>query len=227
MRRDSASAVTGLHLSICFDDFPETAGTYGAAILQDVGARGTYYVAAGLLKEPSPAGRIVGIDVIQGLSKAGHEIGCHSHGHKDCTQLTRSELLASLDENQRVLGLGPLNSFAYPFGYSDWSSKSVLAARFQSVRTTSSGLNQGHVDLAGLKAVPLYEHLAGTVDQWLDRLGQSHGWLILYTHDVSEQPSKFGCTPSLLARTLDRATRLGCRIDTVGATAARLQRDWP
>jgi hypothetical protein len=31
----------------------------------------------------------------------------------------------------------------------------------------------------------------------------SNGWLILFTHDVSEQPSPFGCTPAMLTEVLE------------------------
>ena len=38
------------------------------------------------------------------------------------------------------------------------------------------------------------------------------GWLILFTHDVSEQPSPYGCTPAMLAEALARIVDAGIEI---------------
>jgi hypothetical protein len=32
------------------------------------------------------------------------------------------------------------------------------------------------------------------------------GWVILFTHDVAEHPSPFGCTPDMLTRSLEMLT---------------------
>ena len=40
-------------VSFTFDDFPRTAATAGAAILESFGARGTFYTAAGLMNTTS------------------------------------------------------------------------------------------------------------------------------------------------------------------------------
>lgn len=223
IKRQSRIALQGRYVSICFDDFPASAASAGAEILQDTGARGTYYLSAGLSNSVSPVGRIADVAATLVLANSGHEIGCHTYGHKDCTQLSRSELTASLDANQRAVNFCKFNSFAYPFGYWDWDSKATVLKRFNTVRTGVPGLNQGQVDLAGLKSVPLYESLGvDGVDRWLGLLGQAQGWLIFYTHDVEASPSKFGCTPGLLAHCLKRAQQLGFEIETVGMVASRL-----
>jgi hypothetical protein len=42
---------------------------------------------------------------------------------------------------------------------------------------------------------------------------QSNGWLILFTHDVSENPSRFGSTPGMLDWALERVAK--ARIDVL------------
>jgi hypothetical protein len=45
-------------------------------------------------------------------------------------------------------------------------------------------------------------------------------WLILYTHDVRETPSPWGCTPDALDRLIDHARTAGCDIRAVGEVLA-------
>jgi hypothetical protein len=70
-------------------------------------------------------------------------------------------------------------------------------------------VNSGTVDLQFLRAMPL-------IDRRIDRAGierafdeaQTHnGWLIFYTHDVADEPSPYGCSPSLLNEALEAASR--------------------
>jgi hypothetical protein len=39
-----------------------------------------------------------------------------------------------------------------------------------------------------------------------------NSWLIFYTHDVSEEPSKFGCTPGLFEYAVMTAVSVGVQI---------------
>lgn len=223
VKRKSRSAVQGRQVSICFDDFPHSAASVGGDILQGAGARGTYYFSAGLCNRPSPVGHIVDLDTVRALADRGHEIGCHTFAHNDATLLSRDELKASLEANQRAVDFCKFESFAFPFGYWDWGSKKTASERFKTVRTAIKGINEGHADLAGLKSVPLYEGAGREgVDHWFKLLEKTNGWLIFYTHDVQAQPSRFGCTPDLLAYCLKQAAQLGCRVETVGMAASRL-----
>ena len=56
--------------------------------------------------------------------------------------------------------------------------------------------------------------------QWIDRAVSENAWLILYTHDVREAPSPWGCTPDALSRLIAHARATGCDIRTVGEVLA-------
>ena len=43
--------------------------------------------------------------------------------------------------------------------------------------------------------------------RWLEAAVRRRAWLILYTHDVTEQPSPWGCTPQSLERLAEAAAR--------------------
>ena len=45
------------------------------------------------------------------------------------------------------------------------------------------------------------------VERAFDHAQTNNGWLIFYTHDVADEPSPYGCSPSLLNEALEAASR--------------------
>ena len=58
--------------------------------------------------------------------------------------------------------------------------------------------------------------------RWLDEAARRKGWLVLFTHDVRETPSPFGCTPQVLERLADKARDLGFEVVTLAEGARRI-----
>jgi peptidoglycan/xylan/chitin deacetylase (PgdA/CDA1 family) len=205
-------------VSISFDDCPRSAVTTGARLLEEFGACGTFYVAGSLCGTVSDGIRQFEEEDISRLSEAGHEIGCHTFTHRPVVQMTDKTLFDDLEQNAAfveniVPGL-EMNTFAYPFGHVSLSGKSRLRHRFAACRGIEAGLNRGRIDLSYLKAVQLYESvmdeakLTSLITQTVDR----KAWLILFTHDVEDAPSRFGCSPSLLRFALTAAVQAGVDI---------------
>src|SRR5277367_2947024 len=69
------------YVSFTFDDFPKTALTVGGKILEDSGARGTYYAAPGLMGTISEVGLNFDKEDLQQLIASGHELGNHTYSH--------------------------------------------------------------------------------------------------------------------------------------------------
>ncbi|HSZ53689.1 MAG TPA: polysaccharide deacetylase family protein [Caulobacteraceae bacterium] len=223
-RRVSASAVSPRTVrmvntrpiaSFTFDDFPKSAATRGAEILEGRGFRGTYYLSArfqGLTED--------GIDYydrgdIVRLSDYGHEIGCHTASHVHVPDLGRKRLEGELAANaafvRETLGDVRMTTFAFPFGDIDLRTKLFMQDRFAACRTTSAGVNHSVADLGGLRAISIY---SGSTDAERIRAiareaATPRSWLIFYTHDVSETPSAFGCTPQLLQAATDAVAEAG------------------
>ena len=104
----------------------------------------------------------------------------------------------------------------YPFGSFNASSKRLISNMYKSARTSESGINTNKIDLANLNAVALYESKGlKELKLWLDKLHESGGWLIFYTHDVSETPSQFGCSIGLFEQILEASIDKGFQIMTV------------
>ncbi len=210
-------------ISFSFDDFPKSAAATGAKLLEERGARGSFYACADF------AGRDVnGIqqfdhEDIVGLWQKGHEIGCHTAGHRAVSGLSSEELKGEFDRNERYfksLGLkNPPTTFAYPFGDVGVLSKRRASQRFNACRGVFAGVNSTTVDLGLLKCVSLEPHIlaAKSLDAWINDTARNCGWLILLTHDVSETPSAFGVTPKVIKKSLDLAQKAGLRILPIAA----------
>ena len=210
-------------ISFTFDDVPASAVHNAAPILEERGARGSWYVCAGLFGQDSHMGRFADAGEIGGLVERGHEVGCHTYLHIDCARADEVALIRDVERNDGVLeslGADPAH-FAFPYGELSPRSKQVLSDRYSSLRGVHEGLVRTGGDLNQLPSVgvqgPDGERSARG---WIDRVVASGGWLILFTHDVREDASPFGCTPGALARIADHARASGCDIRTVGEVLA-------
>ena len=213
-------------VSFSFDDAPATACRAGAEALETRGLRGTYYFAAGLAGREGPMGRFATADDARRLRAAGHEIACHTFSHLDCGQASQAQTLADVDRNAETLlawGAGDPVSFAYPYGDVAGPAKRALAGRFKTLRALHHGLIADGADLNQAPAVGVEGEDGETVaGAWLDRANDRKAWLILYTHDVSDAPSRWGCSTKVLERLIDRALANGFDVVTVAEGARRI-----
>ncbi len=208
-------------VSFTFDDFPETAATSGADILEAAGARGTFYTATGLMGRDTLMGRIAGPGTIRRLAEAGHEIALHTRSHCNCAGLSPDRVVHELEQNTEdlatILGRAPSSHFAYPFGETTMQLKKCLTPRAATARGIYAGLNRTGADAMQLFALELKSDPA-TLDRALaafDNAATAPAWAIVFTHDVREDPSEFGTTPSMLAEAVAAARHIGARILTI------------
>ena len=114
-------------------------------------------------------------------------------------------------------------TFAYPYGDVAAGPKAALASRYSLLRALHHGLIEAGADLNQAPSVGL-EGPEGErqVMAWLQKAVQRGSWLILTSHDVSPQPSRWGCTPDALSRVLDQALALGFQIITAAEGARQV-----
>lgn len=205
-------------VSFTFDDFPLSAATQGAPILEQAGARGTYYVATGLLGTDAPYWRVADPDVVRDLHARGHEIGLHTHSHHPVPDMGPAAFAADLAANRAALArivpdLGDL-TFAYPFGLAGLRQKHRIGRLALASRSIQPGINRGAIDPDFLLANELIEALLPRerLSALLDDVTRSGGWLIFFNHDIASEPSPFGATPELLAFAIAEARRRGLTI---------------
>lgn len=208
-------------VSFTFDDVPRSACETGASILERHGVRGTFYIAGGGCGAESPVGTLASPEQIGKLWSNGHEIGCHTFSHPEVPRISLGQLEKELEQNQAFLrkidDAIVLRSFAYPYGEMSMRSKRRLEDRFESCRTVRPGINGGVADLGALRAWPLESAAVdrAKVASLIAETVRTNGWLIFYSHDVAEQPSKYGVTPELLDWAVSSAKKAGCVVATI------------
>ncbi|MBI5260813.1 MAG: polysaccharide deacetylase family protein [Bradyrhizobium sp.] len=218
----------GPMVSFTFDDAPDSAAETGAPLLEAFGGRGTFYLAGSLVDQPSDHWLGISREAILALHHGGHEIACHTYSHRRAGELDEAGLAAEIEKNRDYFNrLDPsirLENFAYPFGFASLPRKIQLTKTFRSSRGIQPGVNRGVIDLQFLHAIPLIEHDAtpDDIDRAFDQAVTSNGWLIFYSHDVTNRPSPFGCSPAFLRHALERAARHNMPIVTVAEALRRI-----
>jgi peptidoglycan/xylan/chitin deacetylase (PgdA/CDA1 family) len=208
-------------LSFTFDDVPVTACDVGTRILEERGARGTFYIAGAGCGKTSPVGLLASIEQIRAVWSRGHEIGCQTYRHSAVSRLCRSELETEYFRNQSALRMIDdkiaVRNFAYPYGDLAFGARRYLEMQYDSCRSVDHGINQRIADLGSLKAYALEsasidrKKIAALIAETI----RTNGWLIFVCHDVTDQPSKYGVQPELLNFAVEVAQRSGCQLVTV------------
>lgn len=216
-------------VSFSFDDFPHSAAMAGAQILEARGVCGTFYLAG------SRCGRTVDgvpqflIEDLGRLTRAGHELGCHTFGHLSVRGLTANSLLKEVSQNSSFLASclpdQVLSTFAYPFGHLSPPRKRQLQGLFAACRSSRAGLNEGRIDLGCLRAVKLYDRLLDfkAISSLIGRAVSRGSWLIFYTHDVDSCPSPYGCTPDKLDYAVQAALATGAEVLPIKSAIGAIQ----
>jgi peptidoglycan/xylan/chitin deacetylase (PgdA/CDA1 family) len=220
-RRDVPLGNHGPIVSFSFDDFPRTAYSAGGAILEQFGARGTYYAAMALMNTTNELGDQFRSSDLDSLLEKGHELASHTFDHLSSRAISSAAFRADVEKGkaavEAVTGIAPQN-FAYPFGHVTLRAKRTLETTLTSARSVIRGFNGPDVDLNLLRANSLYGGLeqASRAEELILENKNRKTWLIFYTHDVRRNPSAFGCTPALLESAVSCAILAGCKILTVG-----------
>jgi peptidoglycan/xylan/chitin deacetylase (PgdA/CDA1 family) len=205
-------------ISFTFDDVPRTALTVGGRILSRHGVGGTFYIAGGLTGRKEEGLDCHALEDLKAATRDGHEIGSHGYAHIRYSELTRSEIDQDLERNRLFLGetLGDASpiSFSYPFGAARLRTKRALAGKFVAARGVRQGINTHVCDLSDLRANPIFtsQMTEGRIRDLVQQACEKKGWLIFYTHDVSDAPSPWGTTAALFETAVRAAVASGCRV---------------
>ena len=215
-------------VSVGFDDFPRSALVAGGAVLDELGVRGTYYAAMGLMGRNTSVGEIFRADDLPPLVAAGHELACHTFGHVLSSTVSGNEMEEQCARNRRavaeVLEGYTLHSFSFPGGDVTLRGKEAVARSYESCRTSDQGINYGVIDLCYLYGIPVYSRVPlSRIEEFLAENARRKGWAILYTHDVGPKPSPFGCTSQFLREVLRMAIESGADVLTVHDAVSRMR----
>lgn len=195
-----------------FDDFPRSAWLTGGEILEKHRVKGTYFVSGVFaplnLRKNSTTDTIADVEYytpedLKAAYEHGHEIGCHTFDHSNVTHQTRAQLLDNLARNDQfvrdALGDVRMTSFAFPRGEASIRAKNLLSKHFAVCRGSWPGINSGLIDLSQLKCYGIDQQMQRfSLQNIVSQARKSNGWLVFNTHDVTNNPSPYGCTPEQL-----------------------------
>jgi peptidoglycan/xylan/chitin deacetylase (PgdA/CDA1 family) len=215
-------------LSVTFDDFPRSAWLAGGELLADVGGQATYYLAGAFRCENIDGAPYFRDEDVAHLVEAGHELGCHSFDHRSVLDVTLRAYLKSVQRNAEfVASLLPgyhLRTHAFPYGHVRVANRVALRRRFEILRGIKEPhrldrFDSTHVDAGGLEM-----RREGSIDwpRLIAETARTRGWLVLFTHGVTDNPTPYDTTPLALRRILSRAKSEGLDILSVGTALDRL-----
>jgi peptidoglycan/xylan/chitin deacetylase (PgdA/CDA1 family) len=217
-------------ISFTFDDFPRSALSTGGKILEQHGLAGTYYASLGLMGTECPTGRIFEPEDLSELVSRGHELGCHTYSHCHAWETAPADFERSIVENQqameKLLPGTELRTLSYPISCARPRTKRLAAKHFGCCRGAGQGPNFGTADLNYLNAFFLEQSRDNfeAIRQVIDLNRNLRGWLIFATHDISNDPTPFGCKPAFFEAVVECAARSGARVLSVSnAYAAAAQ----
>lgn len=217
-RRVATVSTRTPYISFTFDDFPCSALGVGGGILSRFGVRGTYYVSLGLMGTLAPTGLICSPDDVRNVLVQGHEIGCHTFSHCHPSEARPTTFEKSIVENLRTLNeLIPgafFESLAYPIAGPRLGTKQIAGRYFRCCRGGGQTFNVGSMDLNLLNAFFLEKSRGDleSVKRIIDENRKACGWLIFATHDISNEPTPYGCTPSFLEEIVRYSVESGARV---------------
>lgn len=205
-------------ISFTFDDFPRSALLTGGTILRRFGLAGTYYASLGLMGGEAPTGQMFVAEDLKALVQQGHELGCHTFGHCHSAETKTRVFEHSIIQNRlalhQMLPAVSFRTFSYPISPPRLQTKRRMAKHFAGCRGGGQTSNVRTADLGYLAAFFLEQSRddIGAVKNLIQQNRKDQGWLIFATHDISESPTPFGCTPDFFEEVVQASVQSGAKI---------------
>ncbi len=178
-RRTIALENSGPFVSFTFDDFPRSAYTTGGTILKNLGIRGTYYVAMGLMNTSNDLGEQFRLEDLHAAVADGHELATHTFSHHSSRRVSlgafQDDVRKGRSAIQETEGLDASENFAYPYGEATLAVKEAVGREMMSCRGIYGGSNGPVVDLNLLRANSLYGEYRSPQNGRAVNLGKTRG----------------------------------------------------
>ena len=206
-------------VSFTFDDCPKSVVEKAFPILDQHNWKSTLYMAMGLCNTTNHLGLHMSEEDVSNAYKAGHEIGNHTFSHMDARRVTQDAFLADVLKNEaalRQINIPQASTFAYPYGEITHQTKKLLSNIFDLSRGIHTPKSTQHFDLNQIASQRLYSgDDFKACSNALKALQDKPGWLIIFTHDVREAPSDYGCTPQEFNFIVNLVKTIGADVMTV------------
>jgi len=215
-------------VSFSFDDCPKSVIENAIKPLEQENWRSSVYIAMGLCGITNHLGLHMDAADVTALHSSGHEIGDHTFSHIDAEQHNIADYLVDIDKNQAALNaidVPKSKTFAYPYGQVTRALKQKLGVSFKGSRCIRGRECHEYVDLNQIRANRLYAR--ADFNKLLDKISRidpnKPGWLPIFTHDVRENPSPFGCTPKQMLKVIKAVKESGAQVLTMAEAIDTLE----
>lgn len=203
-------------VSFTFDDCPRSALKHGVPALDAQGWRSSFYLCCGLFGQTNHFGLHMDTDDAKAVAANGHEVGNHSWHHYDASAHSLADFQADIlmnEEGFANIGLPQSQTFAYPYGETYPALKSWMGTQFKGARGILPVTHNTQSDLNQIGSYPLFSGAA--YERLLNQLGQLEkhpGWLTIFTHDISDTPTPWGCTPQNFLSVVEKVKQIGALV---------------
>jgi len=215
-------------ISFTFDDFPRSAVHRAGEIFAPFDIRATYYASFGLMGTEAPTGQIFVPGDVTALLAKGHELGCHTFAHSHAWDTSPAEFERSILRNEaarvEIAPQAAFGTFSYPISVPRPAAKRIAARHFFGCRCGGQTYNAGRMDVNLLSAFFIEKSRDDlpAIHALIEENAVNQGWLIFATHDISEQPTPYGCTPAVFEAVVKHAVASGARILPVSEALATI-----
>ena len=213
--------------TVCFtfDDAPASVIENALPLLEANGWKATVYISTGLIGQMTHHGRMMTESEIQDVAARGHEIGAHGHTHSDASVRPVAEVEREARINRATfarLGVPEPESYAWPYGQTRPDLKRALSRHYTSLRGISAVTHRRRVDLNQVGSWKLFGSTVEACLRELGRVEKRPGLMTLFTHDVREDHTEWGCSPGDFARVVKRVEEVDADVVTVGEAVRSL-----
>ena len=214
-------------VSFTFDDCPKSVVDNALPALERENWQASLYISMGLCGTTNHLGLHMSESDVKAVYKSGYEIGDHTYSHIDATANSLENFEQNIDKNQarlKDLGLPPSETFAYPYGQVSLASKKMISQKFKGARGITSHIHSSSVDLNQINSNRLYagQDYKVLLNQ-ISELEKKPGWMTIFTHDVRETPSSYGCQPEHLNTVIKAVKDSGAIVMTVANAIKHLE----
>lgn len=206
-------------ISLTFDDCPKSVIDNAIPAIEREGWQASLYMAMGLCGTTNHLGLHMSEDDVKAAYASGHEIAGHTFNHVDITTISTDKFKQEIDTNQsklNELGLPRCETFAYPYGQTNVVAKKYMEKTFKGARGINGHVHRSSIDLNQINSNRLYSGQdCKNIIRDISELDQNPGWMTIFTHDVRDNPSAFGCTPDEFEQVISSIKNSDARVMTV------------
>ncbi len=187
--------------------------------MNQYGFKGTFYIITHELSDYGYS-HFVSKAQIQNMYAGGQEIGSHTQTHPFLTQLSYTQQQQEIQGSRQdlvALNVGPINSFAYPYGdYDATTTQIVKDAGYTNARSTITGYTTPYSDHYQLpRFVVLNSTTPAQIEQWIDEAVADKAWLIIEFHQVDTSGDTYSITPANFNPVIDYLAQKGVSVVTM------------